>query len=87
VVTPNTVVGENLRRLRRELGLTQEEIGFRAEMHRTQMTLYETGRYLPRTLTIVRLAGSLEATPNDLLEGLSWTPGSFDHGRFLVGGR
>jgi transcriptional regulator with XRE-family HTH domain len=38
----------NLRRLREAAGLSQEELAFRAQIHRTQISLLETGQRLPR---------------------------------------
>ncbi|HVW45428.1 MAG TPA: helix-turn-helix transcriptional regulator [Solirubrobacterales bacterium] len=84
-MTPARVVGSNLRRLRDREGITQEEVSLRAEVHRTQISVYEGGHRLPGTLVVVKLAASLSATPDDLLAGLSWTPGSYEHGRFVIG--
>jgi transcriptional regulator with XRE-family HTH domain len=64
----------NLRRLREEAGLAQEDIAFHAAVHRTQISLLENGRRMPRVLTLVCLAGALAATPNDLLDGIVWEP-------------
>lgn len=84
-MTAAEVVGDNLRRLRAGLDFTQEDVAHRAEMHRTQMTIYECGYRMPSVLTVVKLAASLSATPNDLLAGLSWTPGVYEHGRLRIG--
>jgi transcriptional regulator with XRE-family HTH domain len=64
----------NLRRLRLAAGLSQEELAFRSAIHRTQISLLETGRRLPRFETLVKLAGAVGATPNDLLAGIEWEP-------------
>lgn len=64
----------NLRRLRDEADLTQEELAFRSAIHRTQVSLLERGHRLPRLETLVKLAGGLGATPNDLLDGIDWEP-------------
>jgi transcriptional regulator with XRE-family HTH domain len=84
-VTASVVIGENLRRLRADLGLTQEDIAHRAEMHPTKMTIYECGYRMPAVLTVVKLAASLSATPDDVLRGLSWAPGVYEHGRYVIG--
>jgi transcriptional regulator with XRE-family HTH domain len=84
-MTPAEKIGANLRRARKGAGISQEECAFRADLHRTQMSLYETGRYVPRTLTLVRLAGSVGVTPNDLLAGLEWAPGTYEFGRMTIG--
>jgi transcriptional regulator with XRE-family HTH domain len=61
----------NVRRLREATGISQEELAFRAAIHRTQITLIETGRRLPRFETLVKLAGALGVTPNDLADGIT----------------
>jgi transcriptional regulator with XRE-family HTH domain len=73
-VPPSERFASNLRRLRDESGFSQEELAFRAAIHRTQISLLENGGRLPRFETLVKLAGSLGATPNDLLDGISWEP-------------
>ena len=65
---------ENLRRQRRLAALSQEELGLLASVHRTEVGFLEHGRRLPRIDTLVKLAASLEVTPNDLLDGIDWVP-------------
>ncbi|MBS1885629.1 MAG: helix-turn-helix transcriptional regulator [Actinobacteria bacterium] len=65
---------QNLRKLRKAAGLSQEELAFRSQIHRTQISLLEGGHRLPRIYTLVKLAGALGATSNDLLEGITWEP-------------
>jgi transcriptional regulator with XRE-family HTH domain len=74
VTSPQERFAANLRRLRKAVGISQEELSFRAAIHRTQVSLLEGGHRLPRALTLVQLAGALEATPNDLLDGIVWEP-------------
>lgn len=74
--------GENLERQRRRADLSQEELGFRAGLHRTEVGMLERGTRLPRLDTIVKLAGGLEVEPALLLEGMLWRPGSLTRGRF-----
>ncbi len=71
---PSRRFAANLRRLRADAGLTQEELAFRAAIHRTQVSLLEGGGRMPRVLTLVRLAGALGTTPDDLLDGIVWEP-------------
>lgn len=66
--------GENLVRHRRRAGLSQEELAFRASPHRTEIGLLENGRRLPRLITLVKLARSLEASVDALLDGIEWVP-------------
>jgi transcriptional regulator with XRE-family HTH domain len=71
---PSRRFAANLRRLRKAAGVSQEELAFRAGIHRTQISLHEGGRRMPRVLTLVRLAGALGVIPNDLLYGIVWEP-------------
>lgn len=74
----------NVRRLREAAGISPEELAFRAAIHRTQITLIETGRRLPRFETLVKLAGALGVTPNDLADGIIWEPFEQLSGGFAV---
>jgi transcriptional regulator with XRE-family HTH domain len=73
----------NLRKARQRKDISQEELGFRCELHRTEISLLERGGREPRLGTIVKLAGSLETTPEELCQGVSWTPGKTGKGRYL----
>ena len=72
----------NLRQARLKRGISQEELGFRCELHRTEISLLERGGREPRLGTIVKLAGSLETTVTELCEGVTWAPGKTGKGRF-----
>jgi transcriptional regulator with XRE-family HTH domain len=74
--------GENLMILRRRAGLSQEELGFRASLHRTEISTLERGERLARIDTLVKLAGALRVTPGELLAGIAWSPGGTRVGRF-----
>lgn len=63
----------NLRRCRRRAGLSQEEVGFRAALHRTEIGMLERGIRLPRIDTLVKLAGAVEVEPVELLDGIGWS--------------
>ncbi len=38
---------------------------------------------MPRIDTAIKLAGALDISPCDLLDGMVWTPGSTTEGRFI----
>ena len=76
--------GENLVVYRRRANLSQEELGFRASLHRTEIGQLERGDRLPRIDTLVKLAGALSIPPGDLLKGIAWTAGGTRAGRFKV---
>ena len=70
--------------IRKRRGLSQEELGFRASLHRTEISQLERGIRLARVDTLVKLAGALSVPPGDLLKGTAWTPGGTRLGRFLI---
>ncbi len=74
--------GANLVNCRKAANLSQEELGFRASLHRTEIGQLERGDRLPRIDTLIKLAGALNAKPDDLLAGLSWEPGATVAGSF-----
>ena len=49
--------GRNLFMARRRSGLSQEELAIRAELHRTEISLLEKGRRMPRLDTLARARG------------------------------
>ena len=75
---------ENVVALRAGLGVSQEELAFRAHMNRTQIDRLESkhqGLHLPG---IVALAGGLEVPIAALFDGLSFEPAMTSRGRFVV---
>lgn len=79
-----TRFGRNLARCRERAGITQEELGMRAELHRTAVGQLERGERVARTDTLVKLVGSLEVGPEELLEGLEWQPSIRTEGKLTV---
>jgi transcriptional regulator with XRE-family HTH domain len=61
-------VGLNLQRLRREKGLSQEELADLASIHQTYLSGVERGKR-NRTITVLqRIAGALGADIQDLVQ-------------------
>src|ERR1700749_1714575 len=75
-------LGENLRRARRRVGLSQEQVAVRASLHRTEIGLLERGGRVARIDTLVQLAGAMRIPSAELLEGIDWTPGDLQGGSF-----
>jgi transcriptional regulator with XRE-family HTH domain len=75
-------LGENLRRVRRREGLSQERLAVRASLHRTAIGLLENGQRVCRTDTLIQLAGAMEVAPGELLEGIDWVAGPETQGTF-----
>lgn len=74
--------GENLLRCRRQADLSQEELGVRASLHRTEIGLLENGRRVARIDTLIQLAGAMSIPPGQLLEGIHWNAGDTATGQF-----
>ena len=53
---------------------SQEELSFRSSVHRTDISKTERGESLPRTDTLLKLAGGLGVPAQELLDGLAWEP-------------
>jgi transcriptional regulator with XRE-family HTH domain len=77
--------GDNLKRVRREADVSQDELAVRASVHRTEISQIERGLRIPRVDTLVKLMGALEATADELLAGIDWEPGRVREGRFKAG--
>jgi transcriptional regulator with XRE-family HTH domain len=67
-VDPLEQFAANLRRCRRNKGLSQQRLAFDCRLHRTEISLLERGDRNPRLTTIVRLARALDVPPTELLE-------------------
>jgi len=60
--------GKVLRRLRRQRGLTQEQLGLESDLRRTYVSLLELGRQQPSLTTILKLATALGEPPGNLVD-------------------
>jgi transcriptional regulator with XRE-family HTH domain len=70
-VEPLEQFAANLRRCRKNRGLSQQRLAFDCRLHRTEISLLERGDRNPRLTTIVRLARALGVAPAELLEDVS----------------
>lgn len=59
--------GRVLRRLRNEVGLTQEELGFEADLRRTYISILELGHQQPTLTTILKLARPLKRSAQEIV--------------------
>jgi transcriptional regulator with XRE-family HTH domain len=75
-LSPQERFAANLRHARTVASISQEELGNRCDLHRTEISLLERAGREPRLGTIVKLAGALETTPGELCAGISWNPTS-----------
>ncbi len=54
----------------------------RASLHRTAVGQLERGERVARVDTLIKLTGALGVSPEELLDGLGWDPGSTIIGGF-----
>ncbi|HEX8958903.1 MAG TPA: helix-turn-helix transcriptional regulator [Solirubrobacterales bacterium] len=71
----------NLRKARQKKQISQEELGFRCDLHRTEISLLERGGREPRLATIMKLSAALAVSPEELCRGIRWLPAQ---GRFQI---
>lgn len=71
-MSPQERFAHNLRRRRVTVGISQEELGERTELHRTEISLLERAGREPRFATLLKLCGALGTTPDTLCAGTGW---------------
>ena len=65
--SPEALFGKEIARLRKRISLSQEELGFRAEVHRTYISQLERGLKLPTLSMILKLSRALKASASRLV--------------------
>jgi transcriptional regulator with XRE-family HTH domain len=80
-MSPQERFAHNLRRRRVAVGISQEELGERTDLHRTEISLLERAGREPRFATLLKLCGALATTPNDLCAGTGW---DYEAGKFTA---
>ena len=70
--------GQVLQQLRKERGISQEELGFESGYHRTYISLLERGKKSPSLQTMFQLAKALKVKPSEIVERIQTlvAPGS-----------
>jgi transcriptional regulator with XRE-family HTH domain len=66
----SVVFGKRLREVRREHGMSQDQLADRARVHATVISRMERGLREPRVTTVLRLAQGLSVPPGMLLDPL-----------------
>ena len=59
--------GKALREVRKEKGLTQEQLGFEADLQRIYVSQLELGQQQPSLTTIFKLANGLSCSATELI--------------------
>ena len=62
-------VGRNLKRIRKEKGMSQEELAFESGLHRTYISGIERGARNPTVLKLAELAKTLRVSVDQLVRG------------------
>ena len=61
------IFARNLFQLRSDRKLSQEELGFRADLHRSTIQKLENSKHSPTLKNLVKLAAALEVTVDELI--------------------
>ena len=61
-------VGENIRKIRKEKGLTQKQLGKLCQMNEVQIRQYELGKANPKIETVDKIASALGVNIVDIME-------------------
>ncbi len=69
-MTIEKAVGQELYFRRTQKGLSQEKLGFEANLHRTYISIIERGLKSPTINTLVRFCNALEITPDEFLRNV-----------------
>lgn len=59
--------GEKIRKLRKKQGLSQEELGFKSDLHRTYIGSIERGEQNVSIDNVHKLAKALKVSPKELM--------------------
>jgi transcriptional regulator with XRE-family HTH domain len=65
--SPEALFGKEVARLRKQLAISQEELAFRAEVHRTYVSQLERGLKSPTLSMILKLSRALKASASKLV--------------------
>jgi transcriptional regulator with XRE-family HTH domain len=65
--SPEALFGKEIAHLRKRIGLSQEELGFRAEVHRTYISQLERGLKSPTLSMLLKLSRALKASASKLV--------------------
>ena len=61
------MLGTELRKAREAAGLSQEKLGFKADVHRTYVSMLERGKASPTVDTLFRLCRAMRIRASDFI--------------------
>lgn len=64
--------GKVLRRMRQDVGLTQEQLGLDADLRRTYVSILELGQQQPSLTTILKLASALNCSAQQIIANVEF---------------
>ncbi len=70
---PKEIFGGNVRRIRKQAGLSQEELAFRAKLHRTYISSIERAERNVSLENIFAIADARRVQPGELLKPMKGT--------------
>src|SRR6476620_2959182 len=75
--------GDTVRHHRLRLGISQEEMGWRGDLHRNDAGHLERAERMPKAAALLKVAAALEIPMRELLKGMRWRPTELIPGRYL----
>lgn len=75
--------GDTVRHHRLRLGISQEEMGWRGDLHRNDAGHFERAERMPKAAALLKVAAALEIPMRELLKGMRWRPTELTPGRYL----
>ena len=63
-------IGARIQKIRKEAGLSQEDLALEADLDRTYISHVERGTRNPTVIVLFKIAKALNTTPSELLKGL-----------------
>jgi transcriptional regulator with XRE-family HTH domain len=75
--------GDTVKHHRLRLGISQEEMGWRGDLHRNDAGHFERAERMPRAEVLLRVAAALGISMRELLKGMRWKPPEDIPGRYV----
>jgi len=68
-MSSDITIGQRIKQIRKEIGLSQKDLANKLKMHATQLARYEVGRIKPSLDAILKIARFCEVSVDYLLDG------------------